>query len=221
MKRLSVTYTCKYCQTNGCFFLFIFLLSSCQINLDIESIHSEVGEWTIGRGDHHFKKKGQSLIDIQLIRSDIIEGYAIFDSSCWYEPVYGWGVDDVNKLIGFSPAKFSNVITGDGRPQHVNSDRIGWMADPIKGKIQLGTYAYRSQIRDEFMQYMVTVDCNKLFYYRIEDNHKTTTYTIVYQDSTHVTSIFSHKENSVFMLKPYYGGDAVAPHPMKITFKRR
>lgn len=183
-------------------------------------IHSEVGEWTLQKGNHHFKKNGQSLVDIQLIRSDIIEGYAIFDSSCWYEPVYGWGADDVNKLIGFSPAKLSDVITGDGKPQHVNSDRFGWVSDPTKGKIQLGTYAYRSQIRDEFMQYMATVDCGQPFYYRIEDNHKLTAYTIIYQGKTFVTSIVSHKDNNVFMLKPYYGGNEPAPNRMKITFKK-
>lgn len=128
-----------------------------------------------------------------------------FDSSCIYQtrvPENQW---DINKLYGFSD---NNAL------HHQYSARFGWRWS--EGALRLFAYTYNNGVRDSKEIGVVPIgkeiDC-----------------AIALTGGTYV---FSAGENSVTMarqsttttikgykLYPYFGGDEVAPHDVRIWIK--
>ena len=127
-----------------------------------------------------------------------------FDSSAIYTSVDPVNQYDINKLYGFT----------EGQDPHLNSARIGWAFND--GKLRLYAYAYNNQQR--LSQEIGTVNIGETINCAIK------------LDS--LNYIFNVNEKQVklrraqagvtaqgYRLFPYFGGDEVAPHPIRIMIK--
>ncbi|MFY0608130.1 MAG: hypothetical protein JXR10_15530 [Cyclobacteriaceae bacterium] len=153
--------------------------------------------YTIPKGTH-----GQSL-RIETLQKDEMVFKVVFDESAIYETADPVNQHDLNKLAGFADCNSHH---------HENSARFGWRW--LDGQLEIHAYVYHSGIRTSGFMGMVGI--NQAHDYRIslEDN------SYVFQ-LDNLTEVRITRENNCNMgvyykLWPYFGGDEVSPHDIKI-----
>lgn len=164
-------------------------------------------QYLIKRGKHSAKG-----LNVGITLSRKLSFRAKFDDSC----IYHFGdVDDrdINKLFGFSTTWF----------HHKQSARVGWRC--VGNKIEVVTYSYNGGKRENNeTDVLGVVEPGELFYCTIEDTEKDYVYTFKKGFDENVTVKWDAKKKDWFffhyLLFPYFGGNKVAPHDMKIYLEK-
>lgn len=188
-----------------CFTLFI-IINGCTkdqtiavnapANLPAEEI---LTQYNIATGEHYCDKTTIKPITL----SEMVFKVK-FDSSAIYTTVDPLNQYDINKLYGFT----------EGQNPHVNSARIGWAYN--EGKLRLYAYAYNNQQR--ISQEISTVNIGETINCAIKFD--SLNYIFIVKDrqvklSRAPTGVLAQG----YQLFPYFGGDEVAPHPIRIYIK--
>jgi hypothetical protein len=128
---------------------------------------------------------------------------AKFDSSAIYKTVDSTNQFDTNKLYGFSDC---------GTFHQTNSARFGWRW--VNGNLEIMAYCYINGIRPEAVC-VDTVALNAVNTYKLE--FKSDRYIFSVNDSNRVEVLKSCNYSGLrYKLYPYFGGNEVAPHEIKI-----
>lgn len=151
--------------------------------------------YKIRKGQHSSTDLGFYLMD-----KNPLVFYAKFDSTAIYE-----GNADINKLYGFSDCNSQH---------HENSARYGWRW--YNGKLEIFAYVYAKGVRSY----------DKVCEVEIGEQVR---YEILMEGDEYVFSVKGiskrYKRGATcnsgvyYTLKPYFGGDAVAPHDIFIEIK--
>jgi hypothetical protein len=144
----------------------------------------------------------------------------VFYKDCMYTKESIKDTDgDINKLIGHSFGIFPSFKNGKFVPaHHKNSYRIGWNANDNRGVINLYNYHYNNGMRfispicDVGIDTVVTIS-----YQRTGDIIET---FVSNMGQEFGSSVRVKGANYGYLLGPYFGGNAPAPHDMSITIKR-
>lgn len=155
-------------------------------------------EYLIKQGNHFCEQNGPELMIDPVIRATVT-----FDSSAVYNSQDAVNQDDVNKLIGFSDCNTNH---------QENSARLGWSWNGKK----IAVYAYAYSNKTRIIKTLGTVDVNQSFpcsvtagagYYYFKVNNHT--------DS--IARLCTGQSGYRYKLFPYFGGDEVAPHDVRIV----
>ena len=128
---------------------------------------------------------------------------AKFDSSAIYTSINPTNQYDVNKLYGFSD---------NNTHHHINSARIGWRW--LNNRLELLGYIYNDTVRS--FELIKTVSINTTINCSIKINGNKYVFTV---DGTSIEMPRTATTASGYQLYPYFGGDEVAPHDIKIEIK--
>lgn len=133
-----------------------------------------------------------------------------FDESCRYN-LGNEDQMDVNKLVGI----------GYLWHHHNDSARFGWRYDVDTGRIILSAYCYVSGRR--VIQHICFCEIGKE--YQIEIKALSYAYYLAAYDNTGKTIGWAsvdhyHNKRLQYRLGPYFGGQSVAPHDIKIQIER-
>jgi hypothetical protein len=152
--------------------------------------------YIIKKGEHDCQPDSLTLTS-----NDQIKFIAIFDSSCIYQTVNAHNQNDINKLYGFS----------DCNSQHLeNSARIGWRWS----KDSLRFFGFVHNNGEMIYQEITTAAINSIVVCSI-----TCLYTQYKFDVNGKTLLLPRScsgSYTRYRLYPYFGGDEVAPHDIKI-----
>jgi len=158
-------------------------------------------EYVIKKGKH------ESIINIASLYGDGIQSSCKFNESAIYD-LENENQGDWNKLIGFS----------EDIRIHENSARISWRWNIENEQVELGYYCYvKGEVIKGHLKY---VNIDEAFQFMIRDDQEKQNYVIdIYGTYKAVHHGQKHDEKK-FWSYPYFGGDEVAPHDIKITFGR-
>lgn len=180
---------------------FVLLLGLAVTGLSCEeTIDGMMEKYTIKTGKHY------STYDVELLQSDALTFYAYFDETAEYDlhdEVNQW---DTNKLFGFSDCDSHH---------HEHSARFGWRW--LDGKIDILAYCYVSGER--IIEKIGETMPNTTNYYQIKLTD--TEYQFTFDSET--LSVPRNKpcdRGVYYLLFPYFGGNATAPHDVNIFIER-
>lgn len=139
-----------------------------------------------------------------------------FSKDCLY-PINNTDDLDINKLYGFSHAW-----------HHKNSLRLGWIPSPTQtGRIELYKYCYNYGKRIPDYLPIAVVDAESWYEASISIDEVFGLVTFIISDpERNLTLAISSSMYRCpqfkwgYMLKPYFGGDHVAPHDMSISIQQ-
>jgi len=152
--------------------------------------HGPWYDWSLHLGMNSFKIKAK------------------FTESCIYDKIDR--EDDLNKLYGFSLGR-----------HHHNSVRIGWRPSrKFKNEIEIWSYLYINSERTYRLLKTVTID----EWHEYDVHWSKGLITIRITDPSRVDNVYSFaaalpKTKVGYMLFPFFGGQAPAPHNMKLYIK--
>jgi len=160
--------------------------------------------YTIKKGDHSpFRLPAFTT-------SDVCEFEVMFDNSAIYttkDPVNQY---DINKLFGLS----------DGLNHDYNSARFGWNYIPDTADHQIKIYSYCYINGERIYKKLWNLELNIWYRLTIELNKDTYDFFIDGElFNIEMTNGSRKGGNLKYKLFPYFGGDEVAPHDIKIYFK--
>lgn len=187
------------------FFYFLFfqlVLSSCKKNDTLKSNSDAYITYLIKKGEHYATNNNLT----NLSELDTLKYLVVFDSSCIYQNMDTQNQYDINKLIGFSDC---------GTLHQENSARFGW--NWLNGSIHLYAYCYNNGERK--YEFLDTVELNKPYYLKLYlDNFS---YYFFLKDKIYTMPRACSNGNKIngYQLFPYFGGDEVAPHDIRIKIK--
>lgn len=165
-----------------------------------ETVSNEYREYIIPKGQHY-----ASGNHFRLLNKKSIHFKARFDSSCVYTLANTANATDINKLYGFSDC---------GSNHHENSARFGWVWN---GKaIELHAYCYTEGQRNSKLLGSVAIGQEVELFLAAEPGQYI--FTVGGKNETMKRSCSSEQEQA-YQLFPYFGGDEVAPHDMRIFIK--
>lgn len=128
-----------------------------------------------------------------------------FDSSAIYQTVNPGNQDDINKLWGFAD--------NGGHHQHYSA-RFGWRWS--HGTLRLFAYTYNNGIRETKELGAIGIGEEALCSIRIAGKQ----YIFTLNDKTETMHRQSSTEKGKgYQLYPYFGGDEIAPHEVKVWVK--
>ncbi len=155
--------------------------------------------YIINTGEHYSNNNGILLL------SNISEMNFIakFDSSAIYTAVIPSNQADIHKLYGFSD---------NNTQHHDNSARIGWRW--YNNELQLLGYIYNNTVRSDLFIKAVVIGSEINCSIKINGNKY-----IFMVDGTSIEMPRTSTIPSGYKLYPYFGGDEVAPHTIKILIK--
>ena len=156
-------------------------------------------QYNIAAGEHYCDKSTIKPLTISQMLFKVK-----FDSSAIYTTLDPLNQYDINKLYGFT----------EGQDPHVNSARIGWAYN--EGKLRLYAYAYNNQQR--FSQEIGTVNIGETINCAIKFD--SLNYIFMVKDlQVKLSRATRGAVATGYQLFPYFGGDEVAPHPIRIYIK--
>ncbi|HKP31203.1 MAG TPA: hypothetical protein VJT83_00670 [Chitinophagaceae bacterium] len=157
-------------------------------------------EFIIPKGEHY--ANGSEYRELHI---NAISFTAIFDSSCIYSTSKVSNSGDVNKLYGFS----------DGNtPHHENSARFGWLWNGQA--LEVYAYCYSNSKRE--IKLLGTVPIGKEIDMSINIHPSEYVFFLNGKSEIMQRNITSDVANG-YQLYPYFGGDEVAPHEIKILIR--
>ncbi|WP_299821900.1 hypothetical protein [uncultured Pontibacter sp.] len=177
------------------------ILTSCDVLNTAEELIIPVKHedaFQIKKGQHSSNSPHKS-INTQLIRFE-----ATFDSSAIYTSVKPENQADINKLYGVSDC---------GSHHHTNSARFGWRW--YNGKLEILAYTYVNKKRDFKLIRSVEIGQTYKYELRLEDKQ----YVFLVDGVKTVMPRNCSGAGNGYQLYPYFGGDEVAPHDIKIAVK--
>lgn len=156
--------------------------------------------YTIKKGKH------RSTTSIKTTKKNFLPFTVKFDSTAIYTTLADYNQADVNKLFGLSDCRTSHTA---------NSIRLGWRY--YNDSLQVLWFKHED---GEFsFGLLKKIEINKLYEAFIIINDST--YVIGFDDEsiTIPRSCCVKTNNLKYYLWPYFGGDEVAPHTIKIKIK--
>ncbi|HYF30863.1 MAG TPA: hypothetical protein VD993_07070 [Chitinophagaceae bacterium] len=188
-----------------CVILLTSLAAACSKSADLPTTQSQLvpdgyTAYIIKKGNHYSENNDNRSIHLNKLKFK-----AQFDSSCIYKTVKEANMNDINKLYGFSDCNSGH---------HENSARFGWRWNGHG--IEIHAYYYINNVRqskflgtvalNEPAAMSITISGNR---YLFELNGKT--------ESMPRNCTNEHADG--YQLYPYFGGDEVAPHDIRILIK--
>lgn len=180
-----------------------FLLCNCTKDRTAENLSAASDGFTayvIPQGQH--AATGNSF---KAVETDEVKFVVKFDSSAIYQTTDPANQDDINKLYGFSD---------NGGQHHLYSARFGWRWS--KGALRLFAYTYNSGEREakelgvvpiaEPVSCAIKVSGEQ---YIFSLNEKTET----------MPRLSTTAKAKGYRLYPYFGGDEVAPHEVRVWIR--
>jgi hypothetical protein len=157
-------------------------------------------EYVIRKGNHYSEGNNYRIMDQAEIRFQVI-----FDSSAIYKTRRVDNQYDINKLYGFSDC---------GSVHHQNSARFGWRWNG--NSIELHAYWYSDSIRYNSFLDTISIERTTELAIKILPGN----YLFEVKNKKY---LFPRTCNSIniegYRLYPYFGGDEMAPHDIKIRIK--
>ena len=179
----------------------LLLLCSCHKETPLQNLStSSFKQFLIPQGQHYATENTIKAVDVTELKFVVK-----FDSSAVYKTIKPDNQYDINKLYGFSD---------NGDQHHQFSARFGWRWSD--GALRLFAYTYNGGVRDEKELGIVPigseVHCSikvagEIYYFSIEDKVE-----VMPRSSTTPTA-------KGYQLYPYFGGDEVAPHDVRIWIR--
>jgi hypothetical protein len=184
-----------------CILLTVFAAISCKKeNSAPANKTSDFKEFIIPQGEHYARNTEYRQLHVNAINFT-----AIFDSSCIYSTSKASNSGDVNKLYGFS----------DGNtPHHENSARFGWVWNGQA--LEIYAYCYSNSIRQ--IKLLGTVAIGKQVDMSIRLNAAQYIFDLNGKSESMDRNISSEFADG-YQLYPYFGGDEVAPHQIRILIR--
>jgi hypothetical protein len=180
-----------------CLLIIAGCLTACQKSTD----PSGYTTYLIPKGAHYATENTYRTVNKQELHFG-----ALFDSSCIYVNNDPKNNTDINKLYGFSDC---------GSFHQENSARVGWLWNG--SAIELYAYCYVDSIRNSSL--LGTVKINEPCELSIKPAAGNYTFTL---NNTKVVTMkrgCTSSGISGYQLYPYFGGDEVAPHDVRIYIK--
>lgn len=168
-------------------------------NIPVEEKDSSFVVYQIFKGNHYCDKTS-----IDKFNGSKICFAVKFDSSAIYQSANPANQADINKLYGFT----------EDINNHLNSARIGW--NWINHSLHLYAYAYANGIRSfkaiKPIKIGETVTCSisvidSIYCFKVADS----SFTLKRSCTT--------KQVNGYKQFPYFGGDEIAPHDIKISIR--
>ncbi|MCF2490926.1 hypothetical protein L0659_22310 [Dyadobacter sp. CY347] len=180
--------------------LILFVTASCDWIGNTPSFGDDFITYTIKAGEHEVEKNVNTPFTAGSMRFQVV-----FDSSCIYKTAIPENQFDINKLYGFS----------DCSSQHQNnSARFGWNWQ--EGNIHIYAYTYANGVRE--VKDLGTAELNETNSFRISLEDKAYIFSYHGVDRK-MPRHCSGGVGIAYKLLPYFGGDEVAPHEMKIKIR--
>jgi len=157
-------------------------------------------EYLIPKGAHYATQNAYVSTHLKELRFS-----AKFDSSCIYTTSKSSNTDDVNKLFGFSDCNTAH---------HLNSARFGWRW--TGQSLEILAYCYADGERE--IKSMGSIQIGK----DAEMSIKVTSSTYIFKLGESVVTMKRHCDSEFaegYQLYPYFGGDEVAPHDIRIWIR--
>ena len=164
-------------------------------------------EWDLGTEYIIKKDQHESIINIAPLYGGGIKGSCKFDQSAIYD-LGNENQGDWNKLIGFS----------EDIRIHENSARISWRWNLENEQVELGYYCYVKG--DTIKGHLKYVDIGEAFQFMIRDDQEKQNYVIDIFGTYKTVNHGQEFDDKKFWSYPWFGGDEVAPHDIKIVFGR-
>ena len=153
--------------------------------------------YVIKKGNH--ESDGASF---RLVKAQSLHFFAKFDQSAVYQTIDPSNQADLNKLYGFSDCN---------SPHHENSARLAWRW--FQDRLEIHAYVYINGTRES--QYLGEAQIGKEFRYGISIVGNR--YVFVMGDSEISLGRGCSDTGSIkYRLYPYFGGDEVAPHDIRV-----
>ncbi len=175
------------------YFIIQFILHSC--------FATESTEFKIQKGDH-----SSSPVYVKIMFGKSIDFQAVFNETAKYtfEGEAISNQSDVNKLFGFSDCSDSHIE---------NSARFGWRW--YNNELQILAFTHKD---GKFsFTIMGTAEFNKVYNYSISLSGDKSKYVYKFNNkSIEMDRGCSSSKAKGYFLKPYFGGDEVAPHNIQI-----
>lgn len=159
----------------------------------------EYVEYVIPKGQHYAAGTNLRLLEKKLLAFKVR-----FDSSCIYK-VKAENAGDINKLYGFSDC---------GANHQVNSARFGWVWNG--SAIELYAYCYAESKRSSKLLGTVAIGREIELGLSVEPGKYVFT---VNGFKEYMQRSCNDDASESYQLYPYFGGDEVAPHDVKIFIK--
>ncbi|MEQ9468296.1 MAG: hypothetical protein RLN88_12860 [Ekhidna sp.] len=148
-----------------------------------------------GRHDNGWK--------LQSLQSNTLSFATIFDQSAIYQTSTTENQHDINKLMGFSDCNSTH---------HENSARFGWRW--LDGKLEIYAYAYVNGER--ITEYIGDVELDQPADYQLQITNDHYLFYLQGHDPVSIRREAPCSKGLYYMLFPYFGGDEVAPHDIRI-----
>ncbi|MCX2739245.1 hypothetical protein [Pontibacter anaerobius] len=155
--------------------------------------------YTIKKGDHYSDKN-----NVRKITTSRISFEVTFDSTAVYTSMKAINQADINKLYGLSDCNTSH---------HTNSARYGWRW--YNNRLELLAYTYLNKKRDYKVLGPVPIGQAIPLALRMEEGKYI--FELHGQEVSMPRACNGAAEG--YQLYPYFGGDEVAPHDIRISIK--
>ncbi|HVG16791.1 MAG TPA: hypothetical protein VM935_17605 [Chitinophagaceae bacterium] len=185
--------------------VLVMLLLSCRKEIDpngavAPEIEKGYTSYIIKKGAHY---SNQSTF--QAIETRELKFMVSFDSSAVYFSKEHINQADINKLYGFSDNNANH---------HLYSARFGWSW--INNALHIYAYVYNDGKRN--ITELGTIDIGKESSCSIAVGRNSYIFTLN-NKSTHLGRSINTATAKGYLLYPYFGGDEVAPHDVRISIK--
>lgn len=158
------------------------------------------GTWVIPAGSHDTVGVGPSLTT-----SDVLALRVRFDDSARYTTTDPANQADINKLRGFSDCSAHH---------HTNSARFGWRW--LDGRLEVLAYTYVGGQRQSKL--LTTTEPGEWLDLRLEAEGATYEFSVDGEVTTMPRGC-ADAGLAKYDLWPYFGGDEVAPHEVRIQYE--
>jgi hypothetical protein len=182
-------------------FLLLLLFSNCRKETPSQNLAtSSFKEFLIPKGQHYATENKLKAVEITEMKFVVK-----FDSSAIYNAVNPENQYDINKLYGFSD---------NGELHHSFSARFGWRWSDKA--LRIFAYTYNNGVRDE--KELTTVAIGSELHCSIKVQGEVYLFTIDGKTET-MPRMSSTQNGKGYQLYPYFGGDEVAPHDVRIWIR--
>jgi hypothetical protein len=154
--------------------------------------------YTIKKGGH------SSSSPFKVVSADRIRFEVVFDSSAIYKTAKPANQADINKLYGLSDC---------GSDHHTNSARFGWRW--YNNQLEIHAYTYLNKKRQSALVGVVPLGKPAVYEIKMQEGEYVFTLNGVQVKLPRACN----GKGEGYQLYPYFGGDEVAPHDIKIAIK--
>ena len=181
-----------------CTLLLALLIASCKKATVTPDTYKE---YIIPQGEHYALNN-----DFRTIKLHQLKFTALFDSSCIYTTTKDYNAGDVNKLYGFSDCNTMH---------HVNSARFGWRWTGHELEILVYCYVDSARVIQSLGNIAIGRDAHMSITVQPE-NYLFELNGVAVTMPRHCSTDSAEG----YQLYPYFGGDEVAPHEIRIRIKQ-